>query len=30
MNVLERRGLITKAAVLDEIRRLRAQAPEAK
>ncbi|HSD52183.1 MAG TPA: hypothetical protein VLG48_12320 [Candidatus Methylomirabilis sp.] len=30
MNGLERRGLITKAAVLDEIKRLRAQAPEAK
>ncbi|MGE5850057.1 MAG: hypothetical protein ACM362_08020 [Candidatus Methylomirabilota bacterium] len=30
VNVLERRGLITKGAVLDEIKRLRAQAPEAK
>ncbi len=30
MNVLERRGLITKSAVLEEIKRLRAQAPEAK
>ncbi len=30
MNVLERRGLITKGAVLEEIKRLRAQAPEAK
>ena len=30
MNVLERKGLITKGAVLEEIKRLRAQAPEAK
>ncbi len=30
MNVLDRRGLITKAAGLEEIRRLRAQAPEAR
>ncbi len=30
MNVLERRGLITKAAVLEEIKRLRARTPEAK
>ncbi len=30
MNVLERRGLITKAAVLEEIKRLRARAPKAK
>ncbi len=30
MNVLEQRGLITKAAVLEEIKRLRAQAPKAK
>ncbi len=30
INVLERRGLITKGAVLEEIKRLRAQAPEAK
>ncbi len=30
LNVLERRGLITKAAVLEEIKRLRARTPEAK
>jgi hypothetical protein len=30
MNILERRGLITKAAVLEEIKRLRARAPEAR
>ncbi len=30
MNVLERRGLITKAEVLEEIKRLRARAPKAK
>lgn len=30
MNVRERKGVITKAAVLEEIKRLRAQAPEAK
>ncbi len=30
MNVLERRGLITKSAVLEEIKRLRARAPKAK
>ncbi len=30
MNVLERRGLITKASVLEEIKRLRARTPEAK
>ncbi len=30
MNVLERKGLITKGAVLEEIKRLRAQSPEAK
>ncbi len=30
MNVLERRGLIVKAEVLEEIKRLRAQAPKPK
>ncbi len=30
MNVLERRGLIVKAEVLEEIKRLRARTPEAK
>ncbi len=30
LNVLERRGLITKGAVLEEIKRLRARTPEAK
>ncbi len=30
MNVLERRGLITKSAVLEEIKRLRAREPKAK
>jgi hypothetical protein len=30
LNVLERRGLMTKAEVLEEIKPLRAQAPEAK
>ncbi len=30
MSVLERRGLITKSAVLEEIKRLRARTPEAK
>ncbi len=30
MNVLERKGLITKGAVLEEIKRLRAGTPEAK
>ncbi|HWT81017.1 MAG TPA: hypothetical protein VN648_19690 [Candidatus Methylomirabilis sp.] len=30
LNVLERRGLIAKAEVLEEIKRLRARAPEAK
>ncbi len=30
MNVLERKGLITKGAVLEEIKRLRAQAPKAR
>ncbi len=30
MNVLERKGLITTGAVLEEIKRLHAQAPEAK
>ncbi len=30
LSPLERRGLITKAAVLDEIKRLRAGVPEAK
>ncbi len=30
MNVLERKGLITKGAVLEEIKRLRARTPEAK
>ncbi len=29
MNVLERKGLITKAEVLEEIKRLRARAPKA-
>ncbi len=30
LNVLERRGLIAKAEVLEEIKRLRARTPEAK
>jgi hypothetical protein len=30
MNVLERKGLITKGAVLEEIKRLRARTPEAR
>ncbi len=30
MNVLERRGIIAKAEVLEEIKRLRARAPEGK
>jgi hypothetical protein len=30
LNVLERRGLLTKAEVLDEIKRRRAQAPKAR
>ncbi len=30
MNVLERRGLITKSAVLEELKRLRAKTPQAK
>ncbi len=30
LNVLERRGLVPRAEVLDEIKRLRARAPEAK
>ncbi len=30
LNVLERRGFITKGAVLEEIKRLRAQEPKAK
>ncbi len=30
LNVLERRGLVPRAEVLEEIKRLRAQAPKAK
>ncbi len=30
MNILERKGLITKGAVLEEIKRLRARTPEVK
>ncbi len=30
LNVLERKGLITKGAVLEEIKRLRARTPEPK
>lgn len=30
LNILERKGLLTKAEVLDEVRRLKAQVPKAR